>query len=392
MMRSIVYNDVEMLRCDEEKGRYEFFVPITDSFEKLPKGRNPRATDPGSKTYKSMLSTLATAPDKFEDFNRGVQATATAIQYDVTNKRVIVTLNPERKDGNFDGGHSQDAVYEKRAEIPPGVARLRIDFYCADLSDEEIQSIAYAKNDQKAQEPRNHADLNGSFANLKTALGPTVCNNVSFFDGDPGNYRVEYLIDLEIAATAGVAAKFFTQTRLSKFTSVASFYRKGAAKKVEWHGKRQGDLARLCAAPNPLMRDVVHLWDYVTEKSECFYDSEVKKGSYIRLAVHSNPLVHRGRDVRQTFSGTTVENCLPKTMRLMITEGLLRHELKFDRETNSITWRDSLESAKKRYELEAHTVIKFLNRKWAEWSKEGKSARDFSENTEIWEYVAQLLA
>ena len=76
----------------------------------------------------------------------------------------------------------------------------------------------------------------------------------------------------------------------------------------------------------------------------------------------------------------------------MITEGLLRHELKFDRETNSITWRDSLESAKKRYELEAHTVIKFLNRKWAEWSKEGKSARDFSEDTGVWEHVAQLLA
>lgn len=391
MMTPIVYNEIEMLRHDEERGCFEFFATIDDNFMRLPKGRNPRSTDKSGKTYKNIKQTLEKIPASFENLNRGIIGTVSDVVVDRTNNRLTAYCDPANQDGNFDGGHTQDAIDEMKSLVEPGVGRVRVRLHTGDLSDEEIKAMAYANNDMKGHEARNHEDLGGSFDNLKTALGPTICKNVSFYDGDPGTYRVEDLIDMEIMITAPFAAKFFPAGRLAKVSSAASFYRKGTTAKVEWHGKRLESLARLSTGPKPLIREVAKLWDYVSERTEFLYDAATKKSSYKKLGFHEKPVSSR-RPLAETLSGTPVPFAMPRVFRMMIMEGLLRQELMYDRAADNLTWRDSLVAAQERYTREAYAVVRKLATRWANHDNGGGTGRDFSEDMEVWNEVAQLLS
>jgi len=385
----ITFENIEILKEDKTRGVYEFIAEINPSFPPIMKGRNPRAVDPTRQRYADIVKGLADNPN-FEDFNRGLLLTATDVIMDRSGTRCLVLLDPAKREGHFDGGHTEHAIQSTLDEIATLNRRVRARVYTGDLTDAEIKKMAYANNNMKPQEERNHVDLEGGFDKLKAALG-TLAKNISFFDGDPGAYRIEDIIGMEIATTGNFATKFFeTMTgRSKKLTSLRDFYRKGATHKVKWHVSRLADLNKLCEGPKPIIRDVAMLWDYIIENSENLYDASGRRSSYARLSLHEKPLTTRNI-VTTTLSGNPVSNALPFVMATMILEGLLRHELVLDSSCN-LKWRGSLGDAQQRYAAEARGVIKFLNDKWGAWSAQGGSARDFSEDAQVWTEVYQRL-
>jgi len=385
----ITFENIEILKDDKTKGVFEFIAEINPSFPRIPKGRNPRAVDHTRQRYADIVKGLEGNPN-FEDFNRGLLLTATDVIVDKSSTRCVVCLDDTRNEGHFDGGHTEHAIHAKLATIASLGRRVRIRIYTGNLTDGEIKAMAYANNNMKPQEERNHVDLEGGFNELKSALG-ALAQNISFFDGDPGAYRIEDIIGFEIATTGNVATKFFETVtgRSKKVTSLRDFYRKGATHKVKWHVSRHADLNKLCTGRKPIIRDVATLWDYIVEKSERLYDASGTRSSYARLSLHEKPLTTRNL-ITTTLSGNPVSNALPFVMSTMILEGLLRHELVLDSSYN-LNWRGSPAAAEKRYAASARDVIKFLNDRWLAWSASGGSARDFSEDASVWTEVYQRL-
>ena len=385
----ITFENIEILKDDKNRGVFEFIAEVNPSFPHIPRGRNPRAVDNSRQRYSDIVKGLEDNPN-FEDFNRGLLLTASNVIVDKSGKRCAVSLDDTRNEGHFDGGHTEHAIHTTLPTIASLGRRVRMRIYTGNLTDAEIKKMAYANNNMKPQEERNHVDLEGGFDELKSALG-TLAQNISFFDGDPGAYRIEDIIGFEIATTGNIATKFFETVtgRSKKVTSWRDFYRKGATHKVKWHVSRLIDLNKLCAGRKPIIRDVATLWDYIVEKSEKLYDASGRRSSYARLSLHEKPLTTRNL-VTTALSGNPVSNALPFVMSTMILEGLLRHELVLDSSYN-VKWRGSLADAQERYAASARDVIKFLNDRWLAWSASGGSARDFSEDASVWTDVYQRL-
>lgn len=385
----IIFENIEILKDDKTKGVCEFIAEINPSFPPIIKGRNPRAVDPSRQRYADIVKGLEDNPN-FEDFNRGLLLTATDVIVDRNGTRCAIVLDDAKNEGHFDGGHTEHAIQTTLDTIATLGRRVRMRVYTGNLTDAEIKKMAYANNNMKPQEERNHVDLEGGFDELKSALGP-LAQNISFFDGDPGAYRIEDVIGFEIATTGNLATKFFETVtgRSKKVTSLRDFYRKGATHKVKWHVRRLTDLNKLCAGRKPIIRDVATLWDYIIEKSENLYDATGRRSSYGRLSLHEKPLTTRNI-VTTTLSGNPVTNALPFVMATMILEGLLRHELVLDSSYN-VKWRGGLGDAQQRYADSARDIIKFLNDRWGAWSAQGESARDFSEDASVWTEVYQRL-
>ena len=255
----ITFENIEILRDDKTHGCFELLAEINATFPRIPKGRNPRAVDPTRQRYADIVKGLEGNPN-FEDFNRGLLLTATNIMVDKSGKRCVVLLDDTKNEGHFDGGHTEHAIHTRLDTIASLGRRVRMRIYTANLTDAQIKAMAYANNNMKPQEERNHVDLDGWFDALKKAVGP-LAQNISFFDGDLGDYRVEDIIGFEIATTGNLATKFFDTLsgRSKKVMSLRDFYRKGATHKVKWHVSRQIDLNKLCAGRTPIIRDVAAL-------------------------------------------------------------------------------------------------------------------------------------
>ena len=399
-MSTLTYKNISNLI--EEEGCISFLAEIGQNMPQMPKGRNPRDVDTKSGTLKKICESLRNSDPtfKFHWNNRGILATAAAAIYDKDENQIHVTIDPQRNDGHFDGGHTKygiESVLQANPEIEEYNHKVRYQIFTGEHTDEQLKKIAYNNNNVKPQQARNHADLDGKFDGLKEALKHTSSvgiDNVSFFDGDPGEYRVEELISLEIAITGNFAAKFFQSTsgRAKKINSLRDFYRKGAGTKVKWHCDRLADLERLSSEDDglSLFAEVVELYNYVLTSAETLYDAEVKKGSYSRLGIHTSPV---GRNHHETtIAGDSVLNPLPPIFASMIIEGLVRHELKYDKESENIVWRTTASDAKTRWDEAAKSVIKKLNDKWMSAKANGTTGRDFSEDVNVWTETYQLLS
>ena len=396
---TITYNNITNFR--EDNGCIEFDALIDENFSSTPVGRNPRTVDTKSPRYKNIISSLKKNDPRFRFHwnNRGIQCTAASYKHDDRRGTVTVEYNKKDRQGHFDGGHTDSAICVTVRSDPKVCEhghRVRFRIFTKYLTDKEIEQIAFNNNDAKPQEARNHANLDGHFDPMKASLSKEALANVSFYDGDPGTYRVEDLISLQIATTGNWAAKFFDKTsgRTKKITSVRQYYRKGASSKVKWYLNRTVDLSKIVdGGKKSLFADVVGLYDYILSSSEELYESNKKTGSYSKLGMHSSENKFGRVTKNRTFDGKIVNNALAPTFALMILEGLLKHELEYDKVTKTVKWRKAsgMQSAKERYAEEAPAVIKRINDRWLSAKSNGTTVRDFSEDVSIWTDVYQLL-
>jgi len=310
--------------------------------------------------------------------------------------RLRVFLDPSRKDGHFDGGHNLAAIADRNPLIN-GTRWVKFKIFTGDLTDEEIRRLAHANNHCKKQQARNEANIDGCFDMFHTALADYE-DNISYFDGDEGSYRIETIISMLISATGPFAYKFFTESDARKNShtkSARSMYRRGVTSKVNYFVKRSQDFAKLCEGKDPILNEFVQLWDYILTDTERLYGaSQLRTGSYRRLKIfdsENNPLTKTCKETSFTISGIENSTPIPSQFVMMIISALFRHELRVSR-SGQLTWRDDLQEAKERWADNALITMKSLSDRWASHLGTGGDVRTFMEDSDVWDMVSQNLA
>ncbi len=189
------------LHSSPDKGdfkRYYCVVPISeipgDWSEWLEV--NARDTSDKGKVPKAIRETLVDNPEWFAELNRGLTVVASNIHWD--NKTNLMTLGFEDPNyhGLLDGGHTLRAILDTREhsgqETQSGYCNIEI---FTGLDKSEIPNVVEARNTSKQVASKSLLNLEGSFNQLKHALGDRA-NLISWKENEEGPIDVREVIGI----------------------------------------------------------------------------------------------------------------------------------------------------------------------------------------------------
>ena len=197
--RLYVPRDREPLR------RYFVVVPISDIPSELEGWLEVNARDSSNKgrVPNAIRQTLNEKPEWFAEYNRGLTVVASSIEFD--NKDNILRL--EFKDRNYhgvlDGGHTLRAILDDRRESDEveqaGFCNMEI---LTGLDESEIPNVVEARNTSKQVALKSLQNLEGTFDDLKAALGGKA-ELITWKENEEGEFDVREVIAILTALDAG---------------------------------------------------------------------------------------------------------------------------------------------------------------------------------------------
>ena len=153
---------------------------------------NARDSSDKGRVPKAIRATLTDKPEWFSEYNRGLTIVASGLQWD--NKNNLLTLKFDDRDyhGVLDGGHTLRAILDDRDQRDESEEDVQSS-YCnleifTGLDEGEIPDVVEARNTSKQVASKSLLNLEGSFEDLKQAIGPQKTNLISWRENEDGNF------------------------------------------------------------------------------------------------------------------------------------------------------------------------------------------------------------
>ena len=185
--------------------RYYAVVPIADipqdwvhwlevnARESSAKGRVPNA----------IKGTLTDKPEWFAEYNRGLTIVASTLEWDNKTKSLTMSFKDKAYNGVLDGGHTLRAILDDRDPsgevIQTGCCNIEV---FTGLDEDDIPSVVEARNTSKQVESKSLLNLEGSFDDLKAAIG-SKADRISWKENELGDFDVREVIGILTALDAG---------------------------------------------------------------------------------------------------------------------------------------------------------------------------------------------
>ena len=185
--------------------RYYCVVPTSEIPAEWPEWLEVNARDSSAKgrVPSAIRSTLTNKPEWFAEYNRGITIVAAGIEWDNKTNRLTIEFDDHNYHGVLDGGHTLRAVLDDR-EVAGQDAQTS---YCnieifTKLDEAEIPDVVEARNTSKQVASKSLLNLEGSFDDLKNALGKKA-DLVSWKENEDGEFDVREVISILTALDAG---------------------------------------------------------------------------------------------------------------------------------------------------------------------------------------------
>ena len=178
--------------------RYYCVVPISEIPEDWSNWLDVNARDHSDKgkVPKAIRSTLTDNPDWFAEYNRGLTLVASAIQWDNKTNQITLEFDDRKYHGVLDGGHTLRAILDDRKQSgqDPQSSYCNIEIFTK-LGEDEIPGVVQARNTSKQVASKSMFNLEGSFDDLKNALG-TKAKQISWKENEEGDFDVREVIGI----------------------------------------------------------------------------------------------------------------------------------------------------------------------------------------------------
>ena len=191
-----------------EKGklrRYYCVVPISEIPNDWSNWLDVNARDSSAKgrVPNAIRSTLTDRPEWFAEYNRGLTIVASTVRWDNSINQLTLAFDDRNHHGVLDGGHTLRAILDDRETVGEDAqsSYCNIEIF-TELDDGEIPSVVEARNASKQVASKSLLNLEGSFDELKHALG-TRAGNISWKENEDGDFDVREVISILTALDAG---------------------------------------------------------------------------------------------------------------------------------------------------------------------------------------------
>jgi AIPR protein len=132
---------------------------------------NPREVNQRSSVYRAIMQTLAEAPNRFHERNRGITIVADALLYDDKRKEVVVELKNTKAHGVVDGAHTLKAILEWQQlhndDDEPANVFIKV---LVDVDSDQIAEIAGGLNTSQQVDLTSLENLREHFKELQNSL------------------------------------------------------------------------------------------------------------------------------------------------------------------------------------------------------------------------------
>jgi len=183
---------------------YNCIVPITEIPDEFLAWMEVNAREPSLTGHvpNAIRRTLNESPDFFVAYNRGLAILAESVEYDNQTHQLSLKFKDKERHGVFDGGHTLKVILDElNNESPEDGNEEQQQAFCrieimTGVPEEMITNIVDARNTSKQVALKSLFDLEGSFGELKDALGKELSNLVSWHENEEGPIDVRELISL----------------------------------------------------------------------------------------------------------------------------------------------------------------------------------------------------
>ena len=170
---------------------------------------NARDSSPKGRVPSAIRSTLIDKPERFSEYNRGLTVVASAVRWDNKTNTLDLGFDDRNYHGVLDGGHTLRAILDVRdqqGQTDEGdqVGQLS---YCnieifTGLDEDEIPGVVEARNTSKQVASKSLLNLEGSFDDLKRAMG-AKSDLISWKENEEGDFDVREVVAILTALDAG---------------------------------------------------------------------------------------------------------------------------------------------------------------------------------------------
>lgn len=175
--------------------RYYCVVPVSAIPEDWSGWLEVNARDSSAKgrVPKAIRSTLIDKPEWFAEYNRGLTIVASSLEWDNKTRELTLAFDDRNYHGILDGGHTLRAIMDSRDQTG-GDVYCNIEIFTG-LDDGEIPSVVEARNTSKQVASKSLLNLEGSFEELKWALG-SKAKLISWKENEDGEFDVREVISI----------------------------------------------------------------------------------------------------------------------------------------------------------------------------------------------------
>lgn len=164
---------------------------------------NARESSARGRVPNAIRSTLTDKPEWFAEYNRGLTIVASTVEWDNKTNRLTLAFDDRNYHGVLDGGHTLRAILDDRDESGqnPESSYCNIEIF-TDLDEGEIPGVVEARNTSKQVASKSLLNLEGSFDDLKSALGPQRADLINWKENEEHVFDVRELISILTALDA----------------------------------------------------------------------------------------------------------------------------------------------------------------------------------------------
>jgi hypothetical protein len=305
-----------------------------DKFLELPLDANVRLPSDKSIPYKEMMKTLKSSPEKFLLQNSGISVIAGKATFK-KDKTVELVFPPDT--GIVNGGHTQKALMDSKAERDVSKAIVKIEILEKVFDAKELAEIAASRNTASNVKPYSTAEKKGLFVPIKDEMEEKFEKHIIWYENRAvPNGRGFSAIDL--IAMINLFSIFDYQSSVNPDKSEQpnkSATSKGAVFS-DWEGEetesfKSGSLNKRESLANvyPLVNDIVNLMEHI----ESTFDKNIGK-SFTKLGVVKNV-----KDSNRTtlFLGKKIRFELPKQFMYPVFAAF-RANVRWDDTNKKIGW------------------------------------------------------
>ena len=228
--RLFVSPDKEPLR------RYYCVVPVSEIPEEWSHWLEVNARDPSEKgkVPKAIRSTLTDKPEWFAEYNRGLTIVASAIKWDNKSSQLTLAFKDKNYHGILDGGHTLRAILDDREQSDQDTqtSYCNIEIFTG-LDDSEIPDVVEARNTSKQVASKSLLNLEGSFENLKDALGSDKAKLISWKENEEGVFDVREVISILTALDASSYAPSSSNHPITAYSGKEACLKRFASKEYK---------------------------------------------------------------------------------------------------------------------------------------------------------------
>ncbi len=164
---------------------------------------NARESSAKGRVPGAIRSTLTDKPEWFAEYNRGLTLVASTINWDNKTNKLTLSFIDRNYHGVLDGGHTLGAILDdrERSDQDAQSSYCNIEIFTG-LDESEIPDVVEARNTSKQVASKSLLNLDGSFDNLKQAIGEQKAKLISWKENEDGVFDVREVISILTALDA----------------------------------------------------------------------------------------------------------------------------------------------------------------------------------------------